>query len=269
MDKVNSNGFNRIMYDDLFLSGVGQYLKTKKKGSGIVTFLTEKKFTIKNIDSSYRIINHWSKLGLFDDSRTDNKGWRKFNLVDILWLRVLMELRALGLPLDKIKCSYEAIKKDIEIFEFGILSCIMRKSINLIVFLDGHAQIVSGNMILLNESVSYFTETSYLVINLNRCLAKVFPDKDFSPRLDSFELSTNETLALAQLRLGNYDEIIIKMKNGDIERINTNNIHKGNEIGILADILNKVENGTIRIVKSKNKIDFVEEAHTNKMEELL
>ncbi|HBD7428747.1 TPA: hypothetical protein KKX68_001506 [Legionella pneumophila] len=272
MDEVSDIKFDeisRIMYDDAFLCEIGQYLEKKKEGNKIALFLLEKQFTLKDIDSTYRIINHWSKLGLFDDSRADNKEWRKFSLVDMVWLKVLMELRSFGLSLEKMKRSYEAIKKHIAIFEYGILSCIMRKSINLIVFLDGHAQIVSGNMILRNESISYFKETSYLVININRCLNRIFPTRNFSPNLNSFELSTNEMLLLGELRLESHDEITIKKKNDDIERINTNNIIKGNDVGVLADVINKVENGEIRIVKSKNKIAFVEESHTNKMEELM
>ncbi|MDX1836044.1 hypothetical protein DIZ81_13320 [Legionella taurinensis] len=267
MDKIDLDKFSRILCDDAFLCNLGQFLEAKERGDETVTFLIEKKFNIKNVESTYRIINHWSKLGLFDDSRTDNKGWRKFSIVDMVWLRVLMELRTFGLSLEKMKKGYEIIKNKIAIFEFGIASCMMKRGINLIIFKDGHIEITTRNAVALSESARYFNETSYIVISLNRCLELVFPNRKYTAELDAIELSKKEIFLLEKLRLGQYDQIVLKMTNGDMKFIDTTIKHF--DIGKLTDILNNVSNGSFKIKKAKGKTVYVEETMKNKLDELV
>jgi len=265
MDEIRTDKLNRIILDDTFSSAVGHYLQEKEKGVSPVNFLTDKKFTIKDTDSTYRVINHWSSLGLFDDARPDdNKGWRKFSLVDMTWLRVLMELRAFGVALEKIKIGYQAIKEKAEIFEYGVALCMMRKGINLIVFSDGYMEVIPRGAITMSESIGYFKETAYLVISLNSCLERIIPNRDYSPKLDAFELSKKEISVLSVIRSGAYDEIVIQMKNGDLERIDTKIKHVG-EIGKLAEILNKVSHGEFQIKKQDGKIVFVEAVKKEKL----
>ena len=174
MDKINKDKLSRIIVDDSFLMAVGKYLQEKRSGTAHINLLTEKKFTIKDTDSTYRVINHWSKLDLFDDARQgESKGWRKFSLVDMVWLKVLMELRKFGFALEKIKIGYQIIKEKSEIFECGVALCMMRKGINLIVFSDSHIEIIPSKALTISESINYFKETAYLVINLNRCLENI------------------------------------------------------------------------------------------------
>lgn len=258
MSEIDTSKLNRIIVDDSFLIALGKYSQEKKRGAWHINFLTEKKFTIKDTDSTYRVINHWSKLGLFEDAREEeNKGWRKFSLVDMVWLKVLMELRKFGFPLEKIKIGYQIIKEKAGIFECGVALCMMQKGINLIVFSDGHIEIIPRQALTISESINYFKESSYLVISLNRCLEHILPNRSYSPSLDTFTLSEKEISILALIRSGDCDEITIQMKNGDLERVNTKTKHTG-EIGKLADILNKVSNGDFTIKKQAGKIVFVE-----------
>ncbi len=264
MDKMKSDKFSRIFYDDAFLSDLGKYLNAKKQRNNPVNFLTEKKFTIKDTDSSYRVINHWSSLGLFDDQRVENKGWRKFNLVDMVWLRVLMELRTFGLSLDKMKAGYQSLNEKAAIFEFGIASCMMRRGMNLIVFSDGHVEITSNNAIAVSESISYLKETSYLIINLNRCLERIFPSKDFSPRLNTVELSEKEISVLAELRISDPNSVNIFMKNGDLNLMEVKTTYK-EDISKLSDILNSVAFGEFTLKKEDGKIVYIEKTKKIKL----
>lgn len=264
MASDSKNKLNRIITGDGFLIALGHYLEEKEKGSKHVNFLTERKFTIKDTDSTYRVINHWASLGLLEDSRIDpTKGWRKFSLVDMVWLKVLVELRSFGVSLEKIKVGYEAIKSKMTILECGVALCMMRKGINLIVFSDGYIEVIPRSAIMENESIGYFKETAYLVISLNNCLSRILHNRDYSPTLDTFELSKKEIAVLAELRAGEYDEITVKMKNGDVDRIDTKAKHIG-EIGKLSDILNKVAFGEFRISKEDGKIVLLEETKKEK-----
>lgn len=265
MKEIKMDKLNRIYIDDNFLIAIGGYLQDKDKGASYVNVLTEKKFTIKDTDTTYRVINHWSKLGLFDDARPDDKkGWRKFSIVDLTWLQILNELRKFGLSLEKIKIGYTAIKETEHILECGISLCFLKKGINLIVFSDGHIEVVPREAVTKSESLGSFKETSYLVVSLNNCLNSLFPNKNFSPQLNMFELSKNEIEVLSDLRFGGYEEISVQMRNGDIHRVDTKSKDVG-EIGKLSDILNVVKDGDFTIKKQDGKILYVETVNKRKV----
>lgn len=140
----------------------------------------------------------------------------------------------------------------------------LRKGINLIVFSDGYIEVVPRGAVTYSESTEYFNEMSYLVISLNACLNRFFPNKNFSPNLDTFELSDKEIAILAELRSGDFDEINIHMINGDIHRFDTKTKHMG-EIEKIADILNNVSYGEFTIKKVNGKISFIESVTKNKV----
>ena len=82
-------------------------------------YLKEKKFKQRNSEISYRILNHWEKLGLIDNDRPQGKGWRKFSVIDIVWMEIIKELRNFGYSNDKIL----TVKRDlINRAESGIIS---------------------------------------------------------------------------------------------------------------------------------------------------
>ncbi len=257
---------NRLWVDDEFLVAIGHYLKDRERNAEYLTSLTEKRYTIKDTDTSYRVINHWCNAGLLDGSRDGNEnGWRKFSVVDLVWLRVVMELRGFGLSLDKIKVGYASFAgKYRQIFECAILLCMMRKGISLIVFSDGYIEAVPRHAIATSESCGYLKEPAYLVISLNNCMEKVFPTRDYSPKLDTFSLTENEIAVLHELRCSDSDEISIKMKNGDIHRVDTTKQHVG-DIGKLSDILSKAAFGDFTIKKANGKITSVKATKMSKV----
>ena len=52
---------------------------------------------------SYRTLHHWDSMGLIECGRESSKsGWRKFNLVEVLWLHVIIKSRDMGVSLERI-----------------------------------------------------------------------------------------------------------------------------------------------------------------------
>jgi len=261
---------DKINYGDNFWIEFSQYCfpsedKRGKKIKDITNTLTEKKFTIKNTDASYRAVNHWSNLGLLDDSRPEEaKGWRKFSVVDLVWLKALAEFRKFGVALDKIKVGYEALKEFDRLLEFGVFSAIMRNAIYLVIFSDGYIELANREALSAGESLGLLQDSSYLVISINNCLRDIFPDNDLRPHLNNFQLSDKEISVLSALRIGKHDEINIHKKNGDVDRIDTKTTHTG-DIGKLSDILNTVSNGDFVIKKKDGKISFIEKVNKKKV----
>lgn len=221
--------------------------------------ITEKKYTIAATDASYRVVNHWSNVGLFEDDRLDKKGWRKFSAVDIVWVTILSKLREFGLSLDKLKNSYKTLMKDEEkLLEFCIFLVLMRRAMYLIVFPDGVIEVATKGALAYSESTGSLDDPSYIVINLNNCMQRTFPEKDFKPEIDLPQLTEKEEIILSELRYGNYNEISIHLQNGQVDSLDLKRKHIG-EIGKLSDMISKVSHGDFKIKKMKGKIVFVEE----------
>lgn len=58
---------------------------------------------IKVTGQSYRAINNWESNGLLENARPQKSGWRRFNLKDLVWIRIISDLRSFGYPLKKLK----------------------------------------------------------------------------------------------------------------------------------------------------------------------
>ena len=77
-------------------------LKEFLKQEGIIKLLTKKGDTLVNKSISSRMLNHWEELNLIDNNRENGKGWRKFSILDSVWMEIILELRNFGFPNDKI-----------------------------------------------------------------------------------------------------------------------------------------------------------------------
>lgn len=70
----------------------------------------ERKYTVKNTDVTYRVINHWDEKEILPDGSVSSPdGWRKFSLVELLWLHAVKKFREFGLPLETIKKIKELV----------------------------------------------------------------------------------------------------------------------------------------------------------------
>jgi DNA-binding transcriptional MerR regulator len=77
-----------------------------------------KDFTTKDVGVTPRVIMHWKQLGLLFESERQFDENHKFHFVELIWLKIVCELRAFGMPLStilKVK-DYLVVKKPIHKF---------------------------------------------------------------------------------------------------------------------------------------------------------
>ena len=67
------------------------------------------KFTVGDTEVAYRVINHWDQNGLLPDGFKKGDGWRVFSLVEMAWLRIIMQLRQFGMSLEQIRKAKDGI----------------------------------------------------------------------------------------------------------------------------------------------------------------
>lgn len=250
---------------------IANYL-TSTARDDISKFFNKKYVNVKESDASYRAINHWESLGLLDDTRTDKQGWRKFSLLDLIWIKIILILREFGLSNKKIlqvKQSLSKFPKFSEYSNFGYLEFYIsaayfhKKATYLLIFDDGLCEPVLEDEIAFHQIG--FPISDHIKINLNEILTEIFPDKDLSPKSETkFSLSDEEIEIIEKVRLSDFDELSIKMKDGDvkyIDRIKT--IDVNTRLNDLAkeekyqDILSKYADGKLVSIKQKikNKLD--------------
>jgi DNA-binding transcriptional MerR regulator len=62
----------------------------------------EKRFTIKDVGLNYRWITHWQEKDLLFGEYEEGK-WRKFDLIEFIWLKMIILMRKFNISLDRIR----------------------------------------------------------------------------------------------------------------------------------------------------------------------
>jgi DNA-binding transcriptional MerR regulator len=87
--------------------------ETYRKAEELAIFVaTETPFTVKDADVERHNIHHWIQLGLFPQ-KGENKKIR-MNFLEFVWLKILKEIRSVGLSSDALKKLYRQLYKPLE-----------------------------------------------------------------------------------------------------------------------------------------------------------
>lgn len=186
-----------------------------EKTLGISGKINETNKKISNKDFSYRIINHWEANGLIINNRKENKGWRRYSLVDVVWLHIIKELRAFGFSLDQIlkirknlAVSNSNSKSAFPLLEYYIALALVNEPVYLLVFSNGSAHPLTENEYQMNREFN--TSTSHIQIQLNPIVQKMFPGKYMKPEFkESHKITIDERKGVLMLRLGCFEEVKI------------------------------------------------------------
>jgi DNA-binding transcriptional MerR regulator len=87
-------------------------LETVMKESGFTEMEKEQfdeMFTLKDLGVSARVLQNWSENGLLIEKERGKDMNHKFNFIELMWLKIILELRQYGFPLEKIKRVKESI----------------------------------------------------------------------------------------------------------------------------------------------------------------
>ncbi len=227
---------------------LSRFLNTNKKG------LSQK--------ASYRAINHWEKNGLIDDDRPEGKGWRKFSIVEMVWISLIAELREFGFPLEKILRVKENLKNKGEVqrdykvpfpvLEFFIaLAYSNKEAVSFLVFSDGNVGYVTNHQY--NTSTTIYGMKNHVRIDLNEIVQRLFPDTDLKPvSRGTFEVFGEEFKLMYMVRMGNYETITVRLKNKKITILEATENMKTDEK--ILEILRKGSYQDIELKQADGKV---------------
>ena len=101
----------------LIQSEITQIREKRTKGdivdtSTLLERIKESKFTVKDLGVNYRWIDHWYSRGLLIGNYEDRK-WRKFNLIEYVWLKIIIKIREFNISLETVKSVKDILDVDL------------------------------------------------------------------------------------------------------------------------------------------------------------
>ncbi|MBT3934245.1 MAG: MerR family transcriptional regulator, partial [Bacteroidetes bacterium] len=202
-----------------FELGFSDYTSSDESNS-VSALLNKKTHKPAAGDFSYRIINHWESNDLLSSSRTNGKGWRRYSVMDLVWLYIIQDMRTFGISLDLIK----KVKKNLievqseEVSKFPLLEyyvsiSMLNEAVYLLVFENGQAHPVTEKEYASNREFS--SKNNHLQININNILQKIFTDKPIKAKSkEASDYSSGERMAIQLIRLGAVKQMNITLSNG-------------------------------------------------------
>lgn len=222
--------------DKLFLGSTldALVLYVNSDGGKKTSTVLNNRFLKDESSTSSRVLNHWENAGVIDDLRKNNKGWRKYSLMDLVWIYIVRELRKFNFSLNQLR----DLKNELEIkpFDTGVsnmpvLELYIRHTLNVFkpVFL-----IVTHNCkyeIGFKNEIDYLMEKglikNHISINLNSIIKKVFPNREWAIEIEkNKDLSQEELEFITMLRTGRFNRIELESKDGKIKSINAHEVLK-------------------------------------------
>jgi len=191
-----------VYRNEAFDIGFNSYFKNIV--SKISRVLNNQERNIKFGTVTYRQLNSWDEQGLLANTREGGKGWRKFSVMDAIWIKIIYELREFGFPLEKIKVAKESLSfmsdkcgVPMPFLEFYTAFAIgNRMPVILLVFKDGIS--VPANLTQYKIANQYLGVDNHLQINLNEIIQGLFPDLDLKAQyLNEIPVTVQE----AELRI--------------------------------------------------------------------
>jgi len=224
-----------LYQNEAFDIGFYEYFKDLKNNK-ISQVLNSKERNVRFDSITYRQLNSWEKEGLLIAGR-EGREWRRFSIVEAIWVRLIKELRDFGLSREQVKVAKQSLEFEskkcgvaMPLLEFYTAFAIGNKMpVLLLVFKDGVA--IPASLTQYKVAQEMATVENHLQINLNDLLQSFFPDVDLKPKYKTeMPVDMDEMELLAFLRLGHYEKVEILYKSGKMitaegmQRIDTNNL---------------------------------------------
>lgn len=211
----------------------------------VSAFMNRPIFTAGQMPVSYRVLNHWDKAGLLPEGIVSEGSWRKLTFVERVWVGVVAHLREFGVPLETIaKAKKHILRFDMKckgyvMFEYYISRAVASIDDPYFVMLsDGTADV--GNIDEIELAKAGSEPTSMLLISLKAVLTSL-GERAYATDKPLLSLTDEEADILEALRIGGDDELLVKMRDGNIVETQTSKTKHGNQK--LSNVMSELKKG--------------------------
>lgn len=255
-NKALTNSSVAVHRKEAFDIGYKQYFKDIANNR-ISQILNSKERNVKFENITYRQLNSWEKEGLLTNERED-RSWRRFSIMDALWVKVILELREFGMGWEQIKNTKYSLECDSK--EFGVQMPILefytafaignKMPVLLLVFKDGLC--VPANLTQYKVAREFSDVENHLQIDLNAILQGFFPNVDLKPKNKTeMPVDVDEMELLAFLRLNTFEKVDIYFKNGKMETVE--GLQRVDVTNMISDVIKEHNYQKIEVVVEGGK----------------
>jgi hypothetical protein len=226
---------------------------------------TEEIYTTSDTGETYRTINSWDSDGLLLTLPNRDSKWRKFSLIEIIWIYIIRELRGFGLSKEKIlrirDCIFPTLPdgeiSDTNRFKQYILSVVAKRDVYLIVTPNGEGDLAIDIELIETERSKEGLPKTYTIISINQLCAEFTGNKEYSKKNQFLYIPTNKELNLLNEVKNSKEikEVTMVVKDNKITRLNYKKEQNPKEaVTILNKLIKeggrkevniKIENGTV------------------------
>ena len=207
-------------------------------------FMNRPIFTAGQMPVSYRVLNHWGNSGLLPEGILSDGTWRKLTFVERVWVGVVAHLREFGVPLENIANAKKQILKfdkkckGYVLFEYYISRAVATTDDPYVLILsDGRADIANFEEIEIHKQG--IEPTDMILISLKSVLTSL--GVEAYSTLPLVSLTEDELAIFEALRVGDNDELLVKMRDGKIVETQSSKSKHGKPK--LADVMSELKKG--------------------------
>jgi len=264
-----------VIYGDWYDIAFADFVqKDKEQYENYYSLLQVPRYRVSDTEEKYRVINYWDEQGLLLSKRGKTDSWRKFSILDVIWIRILQTLKDYGMESDKIlrlkSDLFRVQDKDGRYTEFAFWVNVAHhyKDVFLIVFSDGRGTIATTADIELQHLIEPFKQ-SFISVDFKYIVRSIiFPQKkgekvvEFNRKLDEKEIELLNTLSNV-----NVETVTAHLKKGKIDRIEWKTIEQNPErlFEILRKKIDESPNQTITLKRQDGKVLFIEQKKSQKL----
>lgn len=213
------------------------------EGHKVIRFFEDslnKSLSIGDVRIPYRSLNHWDTKNLLLDSTRDQGRWRKFNFIEYIWLRIIVELRTFGASLNQIKQVKDALTfpiplqipegqtvsefKDYQLVYYNPLflliveAILSRRPINILINAKGECFFYNPDKHdEYGDDRTKFTRQSHLSISVNELITNFFLIADETTLKNELDfLHKAELEVLLDIRAGKCEDVLVLKKDDDV-----------------------------------------------------
>jgi DNA-binding transcriptional MerR regulator len=224
---------------------------------GLSHKLNDKLYTVKDSDVSYRVINHWSSKDIIQENR-EKSGWRKFSVLDLIWLKTLQKLRDFGLSIEQLKNLSDTVykigdKNHDHRFETAVSLSFRTSPVAtyLMVYSTGAGQLATAQTLSLIEGI-VGKNHPYIKIDLNSVYVELSGKEKFLEKSSILtDLEKLETKLQSHIEDNNAHEIRIKLKDKTVKEVQIQKELNSHEQ--ISEAMQGIEFGNLEVVIRNGK----------------
>ncbi|HBD24592.1 MAG: hypothetical protein A2566_02625 [Candidatus Zambryskibacteria bacterium RIFOXYD1_FULL_40_13] len=199
---------------------------SSKEYEGFWRNMRIKKFNVVDTEVNYRMMHHWGVNDLLPDGVIEGGAWRKFTLVELVWVKAIVRMRNAGISLDKIKLAKESLikfdkkKESYPLLEFYIAQALSTQNDPCIIVIS-NGDTYLGSISEVKFDKIFKNHFDVLLLSLGSILTNL--GFKVSEDIVSF-LSEEEGVTLSELRSVTNKKVEVQLNRGKIFQIESTEV---------------------------------------------